>query len=131
MIIVEPGHTYGLHNIGPGLYKDIGHIVQFKRTRDERGRLLDPAEQREGPLAQELLRVLIDRTLYLNAEDPCNEDVAIVGHLRDALRLYEARAARRTIEKMPMPERESLCGVCGHLLCEHREAGRVEMGGSG
>jgi hypothetical protein len=111
MRIVEPGHLYLVKNIdGPGEQE-----IRFVRRRDERALLLD--EFKPGILSQELLRVLIDRTRYLNDEDPCAEDVEIIHKLRDCLRLFEARAARRTIEKLPMPETASACPRCHHILC--------------
>lgn len=90
------------------------------KRRGEDGQLLPESERTPGLLTQELIRVAIDRVRYLNDEDPCAEDVAIIGHLRDVLRLFEARAARRTIEKMPMPEVADACPICHHLLCGHR-----------
>ena len=65
-------------------------------------------------------------TLYLNDEDPCAEDIEIVHKLRDCLRLYESRAARRTIEKLTMPEKADACPLCHHLLCAHRHSERLE-----
>jgi len=82
-------------------------------------------DEHEGILGQELLRVLIDRTLYLNAEVPCPENIAIIDRLRECLRLYESRASRRTIEKMPMPEKMDVCPVCHHILCSHRTPTRL------
>jgi hypothetical protein len=126
MKIIEPGHVYRVQHVD-------GHPLRsteicFVRRRGSDGRLLPEAQRSSGILGQELLRVLIDRTLYLNAEDPCTEDVEIVGKLRECLRLYEARAARKTIEKMPMPERADACPICHHLLCDHRTPDRLEHG---
>lgn len=121
MRIVEPGHIYEVENVdGDGRQR-----IVFVRRRGHDGQLLY-AGRHEGILCQELLRVLIDRVRYLNDEDPCVEDVQIIGQLRDALRLFEARAARRTIEKLPMPELADACPICHHLLCAHREPGRLE-----
>lgn len=120
MRVIEAGHVYEMFNVdGDGI-----QTVRFVRRRGEDARLLDA--RHAGVLGQELLRVLVDRTLYLNDEDPCNEDVEIVQKLRDCLRLYESRAARRTIEKLSMPEKADACPVCHHLLCVHRERGRLE-----
>lgn len=113
MKIVEPGHVYDVENVdGDGTQR-----IMFVRRRDSAAKKLDTST--EGILSQELLRVLIDRTLYLNAEAPCSEDVEIVDKLRECLRLYESRAARRSIERLSMPEREPVCATCGHIRCEH------------
>lgn len=115
MKVIEPGHVYDVENVdGPGKQR-----IEFVRRRDDAARLLPPKERTEGILSQELLRVLIDRTLYLNQEAPCTENVEIVDALRLALTRYESRAARRSIEGLPMLEREPTCGVCGHVLCLH------------
>jgi hypothetical protein len=134
MKVIEPGHRYEVHNVdGDGMQR-----IEFVRRRGDDGRLILadapigltelPFQECEGILGQELLRVLIDRTLYLNAEVPCAENVAILDHLRGALRLYEARAARRTIEKLPMPEKADACPICHHILCDHRTERRLAHG---
>lgn len=122
MKIIEPGHIYDVENVdGPGTQR-----ITFVRRRSHDGRLLRDASRHAGILCQELLRVVIDRTRYLNDEDPCHEDVEIINALRGALRSFEARAARRTIEKMPMPELADACPICHHLLCDHRHDDRLE-----
>lgn len=120
MRVIEPGHVYELRNVdGDGT-----QTVRFVRRRDDEAALLPEGRREEGVLTQELLRVAIDRTLYLNAEAPCPENVEIVDALRRCLALYETRAARRTIEKQPMIERTDVCEVCQHVLCTHRGYGR-------
>lgn len=121
MRIVEPGHVYEVQNVdGPG-----SQTIHFVRRRDDEATVLPEAERAPGILTQELLRVAIDRTLYLNAEGPCAENVEIVENLRRALSLYESRAARRTIEKNPMIERTDVCEICQHVLCSHRGFGKT------
>lgn len=113
MKILSPGHTYELENVdGPG-----SSLIFFVRRRNERGELLTDHSRRAGILTQELLRCAIDRTLYLYAEAPCDEDTKIIEHLREALTLYESRAARRAIERLAKPELEVPCVICGHILC--------------
>ena len=115
-----PGHVYEVRNVdGDGV-----QAIEFVRRRDSEARILPEGERAEGILSQELLRVLIDRTLYLNAEAPCPENVEIVTKLRECLKLYESRAGRRTIEALPMPELQDVCEICQHVLCLHRGEGR-------
>lgn len=52
-----------------------------------------------GVQTQEVLRVLIDRTKYLNGIIPCVESEEAIYHLRMALFQYEARAYRRKQEE--------------------------------
>ena len=129
MRVIDPGHIYEVQNVdGDGSQR-----IEFVRRRDDEAVVLDQTSRREGILTQELLRVAIDRTLYLNAEGPCHENIEIIDCLRRALSLYESRAARRTVEKHPMIERADVCEVCQHLLCSHRGEGKgvkeVDMAG--
>lgn len=120
MKVIEPGHVYDLQNVdGTGAQR-----IRFVRRRDDEAAVLPAAERHQGILTQELLRVAIDRTLYLNAEAPCPENVEIVNALRKALAAYESRAARRTVEKHPMIERADVCEICQHMLCTHRGEGK-------
>lgn len=113
MRIIEPGHVYEVENAdGPGAQR-----IEFVKRRDAIG---EPTDQRRpGILTQELLRVCIDRTLYLYAEAPCAEDTEIIEALRTALVRYETRAARRTVEKLSKPEAAEVCPICQHILCDH------------
>lgn len=118
MRVIDPGHIYALQNVGG----DDEQIVRFVRRRDELGEKLDGSRRTPGALTQELLRVAIDRTLYLYAEAPCDEDTRIIEHLRVALTLFESRASRRVLERLAKPEQASACGICGHILCGHRSS---------
>lgn len=129
MKVIDPGHVYEVQNVdGDGT-----QTIRFVRRRDDEATMLPQDAREEGILTQELLRVCIDRTLYLHAEAPCPENVIIVNSLCTALREYEARAARRTIEKHPMPERMDVCEECQHALCTHRGFGKsvkeIDMAG--
>lgn len=118
MRVIDNGHIYELDEVdhdGTDL-RDVQQI-RFVRRRDGRGELLPESQREPGILTQEILRVAIDRTLYLYAEDPCDEDTEIVKHLRAALVLYESRAARRNIEKVSKPEEKEVCPKCHHMLC--------------
>lgn len=115
MRIVEAGHVYEAENVdGPGSQR-----IAFVRRRDPAGEPLPMAQRAPGMLTQELLRIAIDRTLYLYAEAPCDEDTKIVEKLRECLALYESRAARRIIERTAKPETLLPCSICGHVLCGH------------
>ena len=121
MKVIEPGHVYRLQNVDGDGWQEI----RFVRRRGDEATILPADERTEGILTQELLRVAIDRTLYLNDEAPCPENVTIVSALREALAAYESRAARRTIEKQPMIERTDVCEICQHVLCSHRGYGKL------
>lgn len=113
MRVLIPGHKYELQNVDDPSVQ----VLQFVQRRDERGELLLPSDQVAGLQTQEVLRALIDRTLYLHAEQAWHENVTAVNHLRDCLRMYESRAAHRHLEKLGMPERAPHCLQCGHIFC--------------
>lgn len=90
MKIIDPGHVYLLKGLGGGdqelrFIKRSGGAIQYK-------------EEWLGLQTQEILRVLIDRTEYLNSIIPCVESEDSLWHLRMALFLYEVRAYRRKHE---------------------------------
>jgi hypothetical protein len=115
MEVLEDGHLYEVRNVdGDGSQR-----IRFVRRRDVDGNPLPEELRHSGILTQELLRVCIDRTLYLYDEAPCDEDTEIIKALRQALRLYESRATRRSIERIPKPELADTCEECGHILCMH------------
>lgn len=119
MKCIQPGHVYDVENAdAPGTQR-----IRFVRRRDNVGEPLPDHLLHPGILSQELLRVLIDRTLYLYAEAPCDEDTEIVEALRRCLTLYESRAARRYIERLSKPEKAEVCPVCHHILCGHVREG--------
>ena len=113
MKIIIPGHVYELQNVdGDGT-----QILKFVQRRDHNGELLPVENRVEGLQTQEVLRCLIDRTLYLNAEQAWHENIIAVNHMRGALRVYEVRAAHRHLDKLGMPERAPYCKHCGHIFC--------------
>lgn len=117
MQVIDPGHIYALDNVDGPINGGNQQHIYFVRRRGTNGELLSEKARQGGILTQELLRVCIDRTLYLYAEAPCDEDTEIVDHLRTAFSLFESRAARRTIERLSKPELAETCEICGHILC--------------
>lgn len=113
MKVIQPGHVYELSNSDG----DGKQTLEFVRRRDNDAILLPEQDRREGVQSQEVLRVLIDRTIHLGAEQAWHENIEILNHLRAALKLYEARAAHSSINKLGMSERAQPCIHCGHILC--------------
>lgn len=64
-----------------------------------------------GVQVQEVLRVLIDRSEYLNDIIDCVETQDAIWHMRMALFMYEARAYRRKQEGLnrKQPEHDDTC----------------------
>lgn len=124
MRILDPGHTYEVQNVdGSGV-----QIIQFVKRRGPDGELLAEHQRREGIQTQELLRVAINRSIFLNGEQCWHENVDAVNHLRDALRLYESRAAHRALDKLAMPELASACSICHHIFCHHQNVSKINHG---
>ena len=128
MKVIVPGHVYHceIYDIPAGGMAPVIWIGFMRRTG-----LNYPGNEStsSGTNCQEVLRVLIDRVQYLQAQKPCPENESILYNLRDALYLFESRAKRlkgkhlefslkfRDIERIPT------CPVCGHILCEeHKHA---------
>lgn len=114
MKIRDPGHEYELDSLD-GDYRQI--LVFVKR---EGSKYPFNEGTHAGTNCQEVLRVLIDRSEYLNRQVPCAETEAIIGNLKLALLLFELRAARRHNRQLNLETTQSLlseapCEICGHI----------------
>lgn len=106
MIEIDPGHVYELAALDGELKQT---VVFVKRFRGE--------ENHPGTTNQELLRVLIDRVKFLHDEKPWPLNNQIIGHLRMALVLHEARALIRKAEKTEIsPELMPVAARDGHFI---------------
>ena len=104
MKVLEPGHVYELDQLDG----DGKQILTFVN------RISNP---HSGVLNQEVLRAVIDRVQYLDAELPHPFNATILYHLRMALGLHEARAYLRKIEKgQLLPERVKVSPKDGHFV---------------
>lgn len=76
-----------------------------------------------GTTCQEVLRALIDRVKYLDAQISCPENQIILHGLRSALLGFETRASRRHNLNLVITNEEiellPVCEVCGHIKCRH------------
>jgi len=115
MKVIDAGHRYELRPFdggevqaltfmkreGPGYPGNVGHYG--------------------GTNCQEVLRALIDRMEYLQHQISCGETEGALFLLRQALWLFEGRAARRHGRLFDYPvaaiENEATCKRCGHIGC--------------
>lgn len=126
MQVLDPGHCYTVTVYRAkenGLPTGTHDMISFmKRT--------GPGYPGNGDLringtnCQEVLRVLIDRLKYLNAQEHCWHNIVCITLLRRVLWLFERRAAKRHGKlgfKWPARgiENVTACQVCGHILCDH------------
>lgn len=121
MRVLDPGHVYALAHLdgisesvltfvkreGPGYPGNVGH--------------------HEGTNLQEVLRALISRVQYLNAQISDDRNVTVLILLRGALRELEIRAAERHGRRFVWPdnigyeiETAPVCEQCGHIGCDGR-----------
>jgi hypothetical protein len=91
MKVLDPGHIYELDQLGCNSKQTLTFVKKSS------GAIQYPHDW-PGVQTQEVLRALIDRTIYLNNVLPCSETQNALWHLRWALYEYEARAYRRKRE---------------------------------
>lgn len=103
MKVIVPGHLYELDHLDG----ENTHQLQFV----DRGHGCD----QEGTFNQEVIRVLIDRVKFLDSEKPWPLNKNILGHLRMALALHEARAMCRKVEDDRMHPEDIAVGGDGHF----------------
>lgn len=118
--ILDPGHEYEIIGVGDHASQSLSFV---KNLGTKYAGNVGPAHG--GIQTQDLLRVCIDRTIYLNGQGPCAETELALAAMRQALAWYEARAARCMGEHLEAVHAEDIerlptCPVCGHIAC-HRE----------
>lgn len=125
MKVIDPGHVY----VAESVCEIEPQRIQFVKNRGAKypG---NTGEPQPGIICQELLRILIDRTSYLNSQGSCAETEHALAALRAALGWYEVRAARCREEHIDLPhadslERQPVCEVCGHNCCGRAEHDRL------
>ena len=87
---VDAGHIYAAKNLG----NDEKQIIVFRKANS--GSIEHPQEW-AGLTTQQLYRIAIWRSIYLDNIRTCNETTNAIYHSRMALWEYEARAYRRKI----------------------------------
>jgi hypothetical protein len=114
--VIDPGHRYALDPLDGPLYQE---LIFVKREGD-----LYPGNvgHHPGTTTQEVLRALIERSAYVNAQTPCAETACVVQLLTACIVLLELRAARRHGRALGATVQDlvggaSKCGLCGHVGC--------------
>lgn len=116
MKILDAGHYYSIDNI------DDDKIQTIKFVKREGEGFPFNAGNFPGTNCQEVLRVLINRTEYLNSQIPSAETEGAISAMKTALFLFEVRAARRhgnflDLRDLHEPVRLNPCKTCGHICC--------------
>lgn len=101
MIITEPGHLYLLQHLeSPG--REVLRFIRRSSAAIDYG-----AGEHPGTNSQEVIRALIDRTIYLDKILGADETLDAVYYLRMALFCYEARALRRKQNKLNKTDKKN------------------------
>jgi hypothetical protein len=124
MKIIDPGHEYLLDGVGGASTQSIVFV------KNEGEKYPGNVGFHSGILTQELLRVCIDRTKYLNSQGSCLETEHALGAMRQALAWYEVRAARcrgTHIDALHSGALDAapVCPVCGHNQCHRNTHERI------
>jgi hypothetical protein len=133
MITLIPGHMYKVRSYparevdGPFRFHATNPIIFRHRVGDEYpGNRGDPFD---GTTTQELLRVIIARTKYVDQQQPDPANGTVLGCARAAIAALETRAAQRRGPGYLALFRQELalweldiedaapCTTCGHIFC--------------
>ncbi len=122
MRTLDPGHIFALDmlDIQADERQSTEMLVFVKR---EGPRYPGNVSHFPGTNCQEVIRALIDRVKYLDSQNPDDRNPAILQRLREALWLFEARAAERYGRTLPpldsfqAIEEEAACPRCAHIRC--------------
>jgi len=116
MQVVDPGHEYLLDSL------DGGEPVRLVFVKRAGPRYPGNADAHPGTTMQEVLRALIERATYVNAQIPCAETGAAIPLLKAAILLFEQRAARCHGRQLALPLSDivygPVCVRCGHAGCD-------------
>ena len=117
MRVIDPGHEYILDAL------DGGEQQRLLFVKREGPNYPGNVGGHAGLLTQEVIRALIDRCKYMNAQGSCAETDIILASLRTALMAFEVRAARCrgvSIDLKGLGEIEDIptCSKCGHIQCD-------------
>jgi len=128
MKVIDPGHVYEV-DVYDGDNTETQRITFMKR---EGKGFPGNVGHHPGTNCQEILRVLINRILYLNNQIPCDDNKRLIYNLRYCLLEFERRAIIRhgaddlypmqlwDVDDVPV-ENMLTCRVCGHTRCKGHE----------
>jgi hypothetical protein len=114
---LEPGHIYSVEEYDSLIYDFKQQLSFMKRIGKKFPNNIAPPHS--GTNCQEVLRILIFRTQYLDNQKPCLANKLIIHNLRETIRLFENRALEeKNLPKVNWPlEIETIpsCKTCGHI----------------
>lgn len=119
MTVIDPGHEYLLDSLDG---EQTNRLVFVKREGEK---YPGNVGSHPGTTFQEVLRALIDRAIYVQAQAPCPETAALIRHLTASVVVLESRAARMhgrgdTFSVADAVSGAGKCRSCGHVGCSGR-----------
>ncbi len=116
MDVIDPGHRYRLFHLDGNK----STFLQFvKRVGAKFPGNKAPTSQ--GTTLQEVYRACLQRSMYLNGQQPCDETTNVIKLTIHILKLLEIRAARIHGRHEPSIEQiinGPFCKGCGHAGCK-------------
>lgn len=118
MHVRDPGHDYVLASL------DGNAPQRLTFVKREGSGFPGNVGSHPGTTMQEVLRALVDRARYVNAQAPCAETEAGIALMQSALLLFELRANRRhdrvgpAFEDLDAAMNGETCSRCGHTGCD-------------
>lgn len=121
MRIIDPGHKYSLDILDGIDAANMQEVQLFIFVKREGENYPGNKGAYSGSISQEVIRMLINRTKYVNSQIKFLENTLVIWLLRVILWLLEFRA-HRTRNKILLInicniENISACKKCGHILC--------------
>lgn len=119
MIELDKGHRFALRQLDVQDEPEHATLIFVKRSGP---RYPGNKDAYPGTTSQEVLRALIARAKYVNAQIPAWQTRISIWLYRIALWLYENRAAKIhgrkiSLRLLPSIEYFSTCQQCGHVGC--------------
>lgn len=103
---IDPGHVYELAHLDGDGFQRLDFVNR------------NPGCEKEGTTSQEVLRILISRTKFLDSQIRWELNDQIIYHYRMAIALHEARVIIRKTEKGQMMPEQLPVDYDGHFIIE-------------
>ena len=116
MKILDPGHNFKITTFGGNTYFD---TIQFIKKKGDQY----PGNENSypGTITQELIRVIISRSQYVNNQKFAWENIVIIFLMRLSLYFLEFRATMKHkkvfCSNLFTIEQKDYCKKCGHIKC--------------
>lgn len=93
MKVITEGHNYELSNFEKTEEK--GQTIQFIHKEPKEEGSVEFKTVSDGTTTEEVLEVLIDRMMYLQAKFPCRENALVITKLEESLMWLNKRTSDR------------------------------------